>query len=219
MKEKYGSDFICIMFYGTAGNINQVDVFNTEEGYDPAHDCYHLGCVVYDGLIKVIDDAKMLDGDINVVYNTKIYPLRVPTVEEIQEKQEIVDRVTLPEDLKLDAGSPKELFDACMAKNCIDFSLSAKKYYEVKMQIISIDNLMIFALPGEVFTQYGKKIKKAFSDKKCFFACLSNNRPGYMPAKDCYLPGLYESLYSAAPFYPEDTENIFDCFIELGKGI
>ena len=38
-----------------------------------------------------------------------------------------------------------------------------------------------------------------------------------MPAKECYLPQLYESLYASALFYPEDTENIFDSFIELGK--
>ena len=76
---------------------------------------------------------------------------------------------------------------------------------------------MIFALPGEVFTQFGLKIKKAFPDNEYFFACLANNKWSYMPAKDCYLPELYESLYGSALFYPEDTENIFDRFIELGK--
>ena len=85
------------------------------------------------------------------------------------------------------------------------------------MQVISIGKVMIFALPGEVFTQYGSKIKKSFPDNVCFFACLTNNKSGYMPAKDCYLPELYESLYGSAQFYPEDTENIFDTFIELGK--
>ena len=38
-----------------------------------------------------------------------------------------------------------------------------------------------------------------------------------MPTKDRYLPGLYESLFGSAQFYPEDAEAIFDKFIELGK--
>ena len=217
MKEKFGSDFISIMFYGTAGNINQVDVNNTDKDYDPVHSHHYLGKVVFDQIFSVIDKAKELDGDIKIVYQTKIYPYRVPSVEEINERQAILDRIVIPENVKLDAGSPKELFDACMARGCVKFSLSAKKYYEIKMQIISIGKLMIFALPGEVFSQYGARIKKAFPDSVCFFACLTNNRSGYMPTKECYLPGLYESLYASALFYPEDTENIFDSFIELGK--
>ncbi len=217
MKEKFGADFVCIMFYGTAGNINQVDVFNTEEGYDPAHSQVFLGNKVADGLLEVIDKCEYLSGDIKIVYDTKIYQQRVPTIEELKVQQEIFNKVEIPQNAKLDAGSPKELFDACMARGCINFAFNAKIYYEVKMQVISIGKVIIFALPGEVFTQYGSKIKKSFPDSVCFFACLSNNQSGYMPAKDCYLPGLYESLYSAALFYPEDTENIFDTFIELGK--
>ena len=217
MKEKYGSDFISIMFYGTAGNINQVDVNNKDKDYDPPHSHHFLGNTVADGILKVIDQAQYIDGDIKVAYQTKIYNLRVPTIDEIKVQQEILSRVELPKNAKLDAGSPKELFDACMAKNAIKFSFGATKYYQIKMQIISIGSVMIFALPGEVFTQYGAKIKAAFADKTCFFACLSNNKAGYMPAKECYLPQLYESLYASALFYPEDTENIFDSFIELGK--
>ena len=217
MKEKYGSDFISVMFYGTAGNINQVDINNTDKDYDPPHSHYYLGNTVADAILKVIDKTKYLDGDIKVAYQTKIYNMRVPTIDEINERQELLNRVEIPKKVKLDASSPKELFDACMARSALRFTFSAKKYYQIKMQIIQIGSVKIFALPGEVFSQYGAKIKSAFSDYTCFFACLSNNRPGYMPAKECYLPELYESLYGSAAFYPEDVENIFDSFIELGK--
>ena len=217
MKQIYGSDFISIMFYGTAGNINQVDVNNTAKDYDPPHSHHYLGGVVADEILKVINDAKYIDGNIKIIYDTKLYQSRVPTVTEIEKYQEIFNSVELPANIKLDAGSPRELFDACMAKSAINYSLTAKKYCEIKMQVVSIGNVIIFALPGEVFSQYGTRIKKAFSDSVCFFACLSNNGPGYMPVKECYLPELYESLYGSARFYPEDTEDIFDTFIELGK--
>jgi hypothetical protein len=38
-----------------------------------------------------------------------------------------------------------------------------------------------------------------------------------MPAKECYLPGLYESLHGSAQFEPDDVVDIFDSIIELGK--
>lgn len=217
LKEKYGPDFISIMFIGTAGNINQVDVNNLDKDYNPGSSHRYLGKVVAEQIIKVIDNNEYIDGDITVAYDVKIYDTRVPTVEELKVQHEIFNSVDLPENAKLDASSPKELFDACMAERSIKFTMNAKKYIEVKMQVIRIGKVMIFALPGEVFSQYGAKIKKAFPNDVCFFACIANNAWSYMPAKDCYLPQLYESLYGSSIFYPEDVENIFDSFIELGK--
>ena len=217
MKEKYGADFISIMFYGTAGNINQVDVSNKEKDYNPVSCHHYLGNAVADGIIKAVDKYEYVDGQIKTVFKTKIYENRVPTTEEIVELEKTFNSVELPENAKLDASSPKELFDACMAERALNFTLSTAKYYTIKMQILAIGNVYIFALPGEVFSQFGKKIKQAFKDKTCFFACLANNKWTYMPAKDCYLPELYESLYGSAVFYPNDVEDIFDNFIELGK--
>ena len=217
MKEKYGADFISIMFYGTAGNINQVDVNNKDKDYNPVSCHHYLGNAVADGIIKAVDKYEYVDGQIKTVFKTKIYENRVPTTEEIAELEKTFNSVELPENAKLDASSPKELFDACMAERALNFTLSTAKYYTIKMQILAIGNVYIFALPGEVFSQFGKKIKQAFKDKTCFFACLANNKWTYMPVKDCYLPELYESLYGSAVFYPNDVEDIFDNFIELGK--
>ena len=217
MKEKFGMNFVSIFFYGTAGNINQVDVNNKEKDYNPFSSHRYLGAEVAKGILSALDNATELDGEISVIFKTETYESRVPTPEEIKEQQDIFNSVTLPEGCKLDASSPKSFFDACMAKRALKHTFTTPNYYQVKFMIIKIGKVMIFALPGEVFTQFGLKIKKAFPDNECFFACLANNKWSYMPAKDCYLPELYESLYGSALFYPEDTENIFDRFIELGK--
>ncbi len=217
MKKQFGSEFISIMFYGTAGNINQVDVNNTDKDYNPVSCHHYLGNAVADGILSAIKDYVYLDGQIKSVFNTKIYQNRVPNEQEIADLEKTFNSVELPKDAKLDASSPKELFDACMAERALKFTLSAKKYYKIKMQVLAIGDFYIFALPGEVFSQFGAKIKKAFSDKTCFFACLANNKWTYMPTKECYLPELYESLYGSALFYPEDVEDIFDQIIELAK--
>lgn len=218
MKEKFGTNFISVMFYGTAGNVNQVDVNSKDKDVSYFLSCYKdLGNAAADAIEKALLNVEELSGDISVVFDTKVYENRVPNKEEIEEQDRIFHSVELPEGAKLDASSPKELFDACSAQRCLEFTFAATKYYQVKMQVIKLGKVLIFALPGEVFTQFGKKIKEAFPENVCFFACLANNKWTYMPAKDCYLPELYESLYGSAHFYPEDVEDIFDTIIELGK--
>lgn len=215
MKEKFGQDFISIYFYGTAGNINQVDVTNDKINFFSCHE--YLGNSIAKQMQPALESTVEIDDKINTFFTTKVYQSRVPTIEEVEENERIYHSVDLPEGAKLDASSPKELFDACMAKRCLNFTYSTPKYYSVKFGIITIGDVMIFALPGEVFTQFAHKIKNAFPDKKVFFIGLANNKWSYMPADNCYLPQLYESLYGSAVFYPEDVNDIFDSFIEFGK--
>lgn len=215
MKKKYGIDFVCIYFCGTAGNVNDVDV-SKENDEDPRH-YRNMGEVIYKGIEASRKASYEISGKICVANGSKLYTKRVPTPEELLEFERIFNSVELPENTTLDASSPQELFDACMANRALEYAKLATKYYNIKMQVVRIDKLLIFALPGEVFTQYGEKIKAAFPGYNCFFACLANNNWTYMPAKECYLPGLYESLYGSAQFYPDDVVDIFDSIIALGK--
>ncbi len=215
LKDAFGKDYIGIYFCGTAGNVNDVDV-RSEKSEDP--DLYRAyGDKLAEALVKMERNAKELDGDISVAYGKKLYNSRVPTPEEIVELERVATSVEIPKGITLDAASPVDIFNACMARLTLKFVHNAPKYYEIKMQVIKIGKLMIFALPGEVFTQFGSRIKVAFPDNYCFLATLSNNEWSYMPTKESYLPELYESLYKSARFYPEDTENIFDSIIELAK--
>lgn len=216
MKEKFGMDFISIFFYGTAGNINQVDVNSKAPDYN-MYDYKRYGKVVFDAIIKSLDIAVKVDGDISVISDVKIYNSRVPNEKEIKEQEDIFNSVVLPEGCKLDACSPKSFFDACMAKRALKHTFSVTAYYQVKFTVVKIGKVIIFSLPGEVFSQFGDRIKKAFPENVCLFVCLANNKWTYMPAKECYLPELYESLYGSALFYPEDTEDIFNHFIDLAK--
>lgn len=215
MKEKFGYDFVSIYCYGPAGNINQVDVTNDSMNFFSCHE--YLGNSIATQMQTTLDNLVEVDSDIKTFFTSKVYENRLPNEQEITEQERIFNSVELPEGAKLDASSPKELFDACMAQRCLRFTFASTKYYKVKFGIATIGDIMIFALPGEVFTQFAHKIKNAFPDKKVFFVGLANNKWSYMPADNCYLPQLYESLYGSAAFYPEDVNDIFDSFIEFGK--
>lgn len=217
MKEKYGMNFVSIYFSGTAGNVNEVNV-GLAHHENPNY--YRImGDKIADELISLQAKSKEIDAPLDVAYGTKLYECRVPTPKEIADFKAFYESVELPEGIVLEASAEKKYFDACMAKRAVEFAKSEKKYREIKMQVMKLGKLMIFALPGEVFTQYGEKIKASFPDNDCFFACLANNDWSYMPAKECYQPELYESLYGSAHFYPDDVADIFDEIIKLGKSL
>ena len=215
MKDKYGKDFIAAYFYGPAGNVNDVDI--NVESVDA--DTYYrkMGKVIFEGIESALGNLTELKSEIAVAYGEKIVEKRIPTEDELRKFKEIFESVTLPEGVDLEASAPKEIFDACMARRAYNYANSATKYESYKLQVIKLDNVLIFALPGEVFTQYTEKIKAAFEGYECFFACLANNSWTYMPAKDCYLPELYESLYGSAQLYPNDVVALFDEIIEIAK--
>lgn len=217
MKEKYGMDFVTVFFLGTAGNINQTDVHSTDPSYTP-ESCYkELGEAAFSAIEKSLSALSEISGKISILNSERVYKTRIMTDEEMAEQEMILEKTPIPDNIKLDAASPKELFFACMAERAITHTKFAPREITVKFQIIKLASILIFALPGEVYSQFGRRIKEAFPNHKCFFACLANNDWSYMPTRESYLPGLYESLYGSAKFYPDDTEDIFDSFITLAK--
>ena len=215
-KDKYGNDFVAAYFYGPAGNVNDVDMNVGNVDFDTYYK--DMGKVIFDGIEEALSNVRELDFDkLYVVTDNVIFEKRVPSASEVVAFKEAYESVELPEGVDLEASAPKELFDACMARRAYDYATTAAKYYSCKLQVMRIDNVLVFALPGEVFTQFTEKIKKEFEGYECFFACLANNEWTYMPAPECYLPELYESLYGSAKLYAEDVVKLFDKVIELGK--
>lgn len=216
MKEKFGSDFISIYFSGTAGNINHFDV--TKEKDEPDH-YKNMGKLIAKRIIDVLSSLKEIDGALKAVYKTKHYRTRVPSREVAKEKQDILDKANIPEGIKIDASSPKELFDAVMARSNLKFITKAKTYIQVVWQVFAIGDVIIFAIGGEPFSHYGEKLMKALPDKECVFITNIGYDITYMPPKECYLPELYESLYGSAKLDADDMEQVFEEYIKLAKNI
>ena len=218
MKDKYGKDFVSAYFYGPAGNVNDVDI----NAPDPDFNTYYrdMGKVIFDAIEKALSAAEELQLNTFAVANGEmIFERRIPSTEELLEYKKIYESVELPEGVDLEASAPKEIFDACMAKRAYDYATESTKYHKYSLQVIRLDKVLVFALPGEVFTQYTEKIKKEFEGFECFFACLANNEWTYMPAPECYLPELYESLHGSAKLNACDVVKLFDEIIALGKSL
>lgn len=216
MKEKLGSDFVSIYFSGTAGNVNH---FNVKTEKDAPDHYVMMGNTVADCIISALPKASKIDGEIKVLTEKKIYETRVPTLEEVEKSWVEMNKVEIPYGVKLDASAPVELFNALTARSAYRFATSAKKYSEIYLQVFKIGNVKIFAFAGEVFTQYGKRIKEQFSEDTCFFITLANQATFYVPPRECYLPHLYESKHASAKLNPDDSEDLIANYIKLAKSL
>lgn len=66
---------------------------------------------------------------------------------------------------------------------------------ETEIQLLTIDNTGILAIPGELFVQPGKEIKK-YAQSKGFYlhiCCYANGYIGYIPTEEAFKDNDYES--------------------------
>lgn len=214
MKEKFGADFVTLYFSGTAGNVNH---FNVKVEKDAPDHYVMMGNTVADRIIEALPNLCEIDGELKVVTAKKIYETRVPDLNEVEKSRVEMQKVEIPYGVKLDASAPVELFNALTARSAYRFSTTAPKYSEIYLQVFKIGKVILFAFAGEVFTQYGKRIKEIFSDNTCFFITLANQATFYVPPKECYLPHLYESKHASAKLNPNDSEDLIQNYIDLAK--
>jgi len=71
------------------------------------------------------------------------------------------------------------------------------------------------ALPGEIFVEMGLSIKAGLGTDGAFVASLSNDSIGYVPIRQAFEEGGYESTVSA--FAPGCGEHLVEEALELAK--
>ena len=67
------------------------------------------------------------------------------------------------------------------------------KTMEAEIQVLSIDDLAIVALPGEIFVEIGLEIKNASPFKYTFVVELGNGWLGYIPTAKAFSEGIETS--------------------------
>ncbi|PWM47052.1 MAG: hypothetical protein DBX47_01335 [Clostridiales bacterium] len=202
LKDKYGWRFVSMFILGTCGNINHFDV-KTDK--DTVFEYYRvMGNALADEVLKTINISELLDGN-GVSQKTEILSLQKRKVdfdveseiEKLEKTVEFYDDEILgsqsdPEKLKL-------VFDYDLRNYIKD--TNAEKLVPVK--VFRVGDSAFYALPGEVFVEYGKQIKENSPFKNNFIITNSNGLFGYIPTKDRFMPTVYESKLGCTSYLEE----------------
>lgn len=94
---------------------------------------------------------------------------------------------------------------------------AAAHLYEgnLPVQIILIGDLPIFAMPGELYHQFGRKLKDTCGGR-CLIATLSNGFFGYIPVPELFGTDVYPvQLCEGSMWQPEAGAMLTDCAITM----
>ena len=73
-------------------------------------------------------------------------------------------------------------------------------YVPAELQVISLGEVMLVGIPGEIFSELGKEIKSSTSMRQVTVLGYTNNDIGYIPTCQAYAQGGYE-INDAFKFY------------------
>ncbi len=209
LKKVYGDDFVSFFIIGAAGDINHVDpsIPVTEDDY-----YIKVGKTLAKKAVELIDTAEPIcDYELNSLK------------EELPLKTRKADTELLVSKAKQFADNPTWVnlmllrcivyYDACdTPENCSAF-----------VQVIKIGDVYIYALPGEMYVNFGLYIKENSPSSKNFITELSNGGcNGYIPTREAFVPQskLYEiSLKASSYLEPEAGYKISDKAVELAKRV
>ncbi len=86
------------------------------------------------------------------------------------------------------------------------------KYLELEIQVLQLGKIIIVALPGEVFTEIGMKLKTSWRNYEVLIAGYGNGDIGYIPTKKAYQKWSYAThcapMYYGFPIFKDSVEDI-----------
>ncbi len=186
LKREYGNDFVSLFVIGTAGDINHVNndiKTELDEGWD-YHVHMKIGKTLAEGAKAAFENSIPSSGKISC------------KKEKLLLKKRVIDK-TEPDALeKALRKMLDESFGELRIRNFVYYySTNETDSEELYVQTIRIGDMAIYALPGEVYVNYGLEIKERSPTSKNIVIQLCNSYCGYIPSKEAFADNsvLYES--------------------------
>jgi hypothetical protein len=184
--DQYGRQVVTLFANGAEGNINHLNYQNPNQlrNFEEAE---RVGKKLGEYVSVAICNSSKLDGKIRFVSEKVTIPFRKITDEEMQWANMVLERdKDLAEDL-LD-GIPDKTY-AKMIKGMI---VRTDKECQTVLQGMAIHNFAFVTFPGEVYVEFGLKVKNLSPYKNTMVIGLANSQAGYIPKQEAFLQGGYE---------------------------
>ena len=99
-------------------------------------------------------------------------------------------------------------------------TVQERKTHRVEIQALALGATAIVSVPGEYFSEFGLWIKEHAYPMSALVATNANGRVGYIPTRDAFSRGGYETTFGPASMLaPEAGEQIAATAVELIKSL
>ncbi len=221
LKKEFGNEFVTVYINGACGNINHVNVNITQKEYNETVHYKRIGNIMTDFVLKLYESAKDFEIDC-VDSKTDVLDItrREISQERIEEAKYLIDIVSL-DNIEIDISRTDSLeYKRTYAERILNRALM-KKISSVKVQVMRFGKCVVFAVPSEIYTDFGIIMKKGSPSDINIVAELANGEPScYIPTKTIFeSKGNYEGDITSASFEEDTGEKITDLAIKLSKEI
>jgi hypothetical protein len=199
LKRELGSEAVCLFVQGASGNMNHYD-FTKPKSIEPGH--YRvMGRKLADETMKVWRTIMpSQSGDLPISVRQAFFPIayRLPTEAEADEAHRT---------LASEGATEKERY---FAEHLLNMLNDPEKTAMVEVQTFRLGELAVVGLPGEIFAEFGLRLKRHSSYKYTMINTLCNGSiQGYVCTKEAYVQGGYESKLKRNHRIPSGAGDLF----------
>ncbi|PIX77894.1 MAG: hypothetical protein COZ37_00295 [bacterium (Candidatus Ratteibacteria) CG_4_10_14_3_um_filter_41_18] len=210
IQEKLGQGVFVLFLNGTSGNLNHLDFLHPEmlrEGYF-AHTQW-MGELLGNDVLKICGKLKEISGtELKAAQEKLDIPRRSSSPLQLRIAEKVVEKgiENLDQEEKKEWGKLENNFgiEKVWAQEMILVNQESP-LVEIEVTAISLGDVAIVGLPGEVFVEYGLRIKEEAKFKQVLVTQLCNGCAGYIPTKEAFSQptGYEQRLARSSKLIPE----------------
>ena len=189
----------CLLLNGVQGDSNHCDYLKHSEmikGY--AHSEY-MGRMIADVVIRLWDSGKVMkEGAVGQRNGIVSLPTRTDGMEDYEACKKLLEELNNGTCKVVPSGAERG-----RASRIVRIQ-QAPLFQKLPVTVLRIGDVFIVGFGGEPFTDYAREVRCACPGLEIFTACCANGDEGYLPSREDFTRGTYES--SSSPF-PSDLED------------
>jgi hypothetical protein len=114
-------------------------------------------------------------------------------------------------------GTDPDQYNLAMSKRLMNFLETVPETMDVPLQCIQIGEFTIYGFNSEIFTEFGKLVKKGDGTQTHLVATLCNEAFGYVPTRDMFHDTIYESSPGSSRMEKEAGYRMAEKLISMKK--
>ena len=215
MRKRWGAQSIPLVINGCCGNIHHCNHLNPDA--DPGY--REMAGLLRDTSVNVLGRMEPCESHPLAVERTVLrLPMRRLTPKAVAEARALIAKC--PEPKWLDEARTRVDWDWVYAIGVLDLKRLQDRapYVEYEIQAFRIGDMALVTLKGEPFVEAQLEIKQASPAAHTFVAHFCNGYAGYLPTREAFARGGYETRTSnGSKFRPDALKTITKHAIRLLK--
>ena len=147
-------------------------------------------------ILQIYDKAEFTDvEDVKALSEAVDIPLQVPSPEELPLAKKYKELHDAGRDAEIPFTAMELTTVVAEATRMLNLA-GGPESFEMKLSGVKIGPVAFVGIPGEPFTDIGRRVKEAGDFRLIMPVCLANGGEGYFPTTDAYSEGGYEARSS-----------------------